>query len=398
MPLTLEPIPFPPSLDVSHFQDFGREVKGVHPGDVAQDQRLFHDIEDALYTHDLLLFRDVDLTPEQQHSLVKAFDTSAEQYAHGNDHEKAKKTVLHSYLNTIPRVPQVQVIGHGTVRDHEGIAEVTLKHGHHKTFHKTQIPVTDEEKYGATRFFRWHMDAALYNFEPAKVTALYGLKVPQGPPQVVRYDDGTGDELEVPLGTTAFVSGKVMFDALPKDLKSFAVRARVRYAPHPFEWIRNAKAVSTGLGIVSEGAEVPFEDLSEWEEEKRKTYPFLWRNAKTGELHLQVHPMTITDIYVNALPAHITERKGRYPEGGHITDLKEVRDIMYEMQRPGIAPSLVYPHPWKEKDLVLFHNRGLMHTVVGLFREDQIRLFHQSNLASSDRPEGPNEFDIEKWA
>ena len=47
------------------------------------------------------------------------------------------------------------------------------------------------------------MDAALYDLAPPKVTALYGLKVPKGPNQTVRYDDGTGDELAVTLGTTA---------------------------------------------------------------------------------------------------------------------------------------------------------------------------------------------------
>lgn len=206
---------------------------------------------------------------------MQAFDSSAEQYGHGNDHEKAEKTILHSYLNTIPRVPQVQVIGHGTVLNHEGIPELHLKHGHHRTFHKTQIPAEDEEKVGATRFFRWHMDAALYKLEPPKVTALYGLQVPAGPQQVVRYDDGSEDELPVPLGTTSFVSGKVMFDILPQDWKSFAVRARARYAPHPFEWIRHAKAKSTGIGMVSDGLEVPFHELSEWEESHRKTYPFV---------------------------------------------------------------------------------------------------------------------------
>jgi hypothetical protein len=137
------------------------------------------------------------------------------------------------------------------------------------------IPSEDEEKFGATRFFRWHMDAALYKFDPPKVTALYGLRVREGPLQVVRYDDGSGDELPVPLGTTAFISGKVMFDILPRKWKSFAVRARARYAPHPFEWIQGARAVSTGFGIVSEGLETPFEQLSEWEAEKRKTYPFV---------------------------------------------------------------------------------------------------------------------------
>ena len=39
-----------------------------------------------------------------------------------------------------------------------------------------------------------------------KVTTLYGIKVPAGAPQVLRYDDGTGEELSVPLGTTACAS------------------------------------------------------------------------------------------------------------------------------------------------------------------------------------------------
>lgn len=51
-----------------------------------------------------------------------------------------------------------------------------------------------------------------------------------------------------------------------------------------------------------------------------------------------------------------------------------------------------------EKDMVLFHNRGVLHTVVGAFKEDQVRAFHQCNLAASDDPIGPSEEDIKKWA
>ncbi|KAF9011199.1 hypothetical protein BDQ17DRAFT_1345700 [Cyathus striatus] len=110
----------------------------------------------------------------------------------------------------IPRIPQVEVLGHGAVKDHEWIQEVTLKHGHH-------------------RFFRWHMDGALYEFDPSKVTALYGIKVPKGPMQTARYDDDTGDELPVTLGMTPFASGKIMFDILLAKLKSVAARAKVIY-------------------------------------------------------------------------------------------------------------------------------------------------------------------------
>lgn len=111
--------------------------------------------------------------------------------------------------------------------NYEGLAEVMLKHPSHTTFHKTQVDAADEAK-GITRFYRWHMDAALYDLSPPKVTTLYAISVPEGKEQTCRYDDGTGDELKVPLGTTAFVSGTTMFDILPKELKSLAVRTKVK--------------------------------------------------------------------------------------------------------------------------------------------------------------------------
>lgn len=162
----------------------------------------------------------------------------------------------------------MQLIGNGIVRDHEGIPEAVLKHAHHSSFHKTRVSDEDEAR-GVTRFFRWHMDAALYDLDPPKVTALYGIRVPKGPNQVVRYDDRSGDELVVPLGTTAFVSGKVMFDILPPEMKSVAVRAKAKYAPKPFEWMKEARAVETGLGLESEGYEKSMEEL-DWDKEKIK--------------------------------------------------------------------------------------------------------------------------------
>jgi hypothetical protein len=169
-------------------------------------------------------------------------------------------------------VPQVQLIGNGTVYDHEGLAEAKLKHPSHTTFHKTSVSPEDAAA-GATRFYRWHIDAALYDLSPPRVTTLYALRVPRGPPQVCRYDDGTGDALPVPLGTTAFVAGKTMWTLLPPELKSVAVRARVRYAPHPYVWMGPAHAKSTGLGLECEGLEMELGALPPWEEAKRKTLP-----------------------------------------------------------------------------------------------------------------------------
>jgi hypothetical protein len=136
------------------------------------------------------------------------------------------------------------------------------------------------------------------------------------------------------------VSGKKMFDLLSPELKSLAVRAKVRYAcvaspflhvvsaavppadgriytrPHPYVWMAPAKALSTGLGIECDGLELSKDKLPEFEESKIKTFPMVrllppppsassaedwrfvtlcgtrqtWVNPVTNELHYQVHP------------------------------------------------------------------------------------------------------------
>jgi len=392
MAIELAPLPLPPSADASKFMDFGKEVKGVDPGNLSQEQ--LEEIKLLLYKHDALLFRNAELSPEQQYALTKFFDPASESYGHGNNKTgKEAKSILHPDLKTIPRVPQVQLIGNGSTPAHEGLPSVQLKHPSHTTFHKTHTTAP-----GTTRFYRWHIDAALYKLSPPKVTTLYGIRVPGGPAQKCLYDDGTGDELEVPLGTTAFVSGRTMFELLPPELKSFAVRTKVRYAPHPYVWMSSARAMSTGLGIESEGRELSLDELPEWSEGEIKTYPILWKNPVTGLLHFQVHPCGVNELIVDPLPAGASREGALYPDGVHLKDLKEVRELMYRMQRPAISPSLVYPHDWREKDLVLFHNRGVLHSVVGAFAPDQLRMFHQCNLAASDEPVGPSAEDIKAYA
>ncbi|EJC98794.1 Clavaminate synthase-like protein [Fomitiporia mediterranea MF3/22] len=397
MAVEIAPLPLPASVDRTKFNpDFGREVKGVNPSQLTHEQ--FEEISDLVYKHSALLFRNTDLTPEQQYALIKAFDPTCDSYGHGNNKtDSEKKSILNPILKTIPRVPQVQLIGNGTVYDHEGFSDVTLKHPSHTTFHKTRISPEDEKK-GYTRFNRWHIDAAVYDLSPPKATALYAIKVPQGDKQIVRYDDGTGDELPVPLGTTAFVDGKTMFDILPPELKSVAVRGRIRYAPHPFVWMGPARAISTGLGMETEGRELPLDQLPPWEESKIKVLPMLWKNPVTGNLHFQVHPCAAQELLIDPLPEGVKREGALFPDGAHLKDLKEVRDLLYKMQRPAISPSLVYPHDWRPKDLILFHNRGLLHTAVGAFMPDQVRAFHQCNLAASDDPTGPSEADVQAWA
>ena len=312
------------------------------------------------------------VTPAAQYELTRRFDPASTEYGHGTTN-KAAGSILHPDLKTIPHQPQVQVIGNGHLAEYEGLKDITLKHPHHRTFHRDVVP--EAEDLDVTRFYRFHIDAALYERHPPLVTTLMAVKVPGGRTQTLRYDDGSGDELTVPLGTTAFASGETAYNVLTPEQQEFARTTRVEYAPHPYVWMAQARALSDGLGLHSEGREKALSELPAWEQSKVQVLPLCWKNPRTGRLALQVHPCAV--------------RKLHLADGVVIEGLAEVRRRVHELQRPGIAPRLVYPHDWEEGDLVLFHNRGVIHTVVGAFREDEVRVFRQCNLAASHPPLGP---------
>ena len=341
----------------------------------AADGEVLHD---ALYRNSVLVLKDqAHATPKAQYELTQRFDPASSSYGHGKA-LGAKRSILHPDLKTIPHQPQVQVIGNGFVPEFEGLKDITLKHPHHKTFHKTVVPASEDLDF--TRFYRWHIDAALYDLQPPRVTSLMAVKVPKVRTQTLRYDDGTVDELQVPLGTTAFASGYTMYDILSDADKEFVRTTKVEYAPHPYIWMSSAKSKSTGLGIESEGLELPDAELPPIDESKILVLPMCWKNPVTGQLALQLHPSAVRKLHLK--------------DGSVVDDLARVRDIVYRLQRPGIAPELVYAHDWEEGDLVLFNNQGVIHSVVGAFAPSEVRIFRQCNLASSAAPEGPAEVAV----
>ena len=350
--------------------DFGAELRGVDLSSISPSD--FHVISNAVYTHQVVVTKgQSSVTPAQQYALNNMFDPEATSYGHGKTLD-AKRSVLHPDLKTIPHQPQVQVIGNGFVSYYEGLENITLKHPHHRTFHKYPIPQEQDLEY--TRFYRWHIDAALYGLNPPKVTTLLAVSVPKGRKQIIHYDD-THEELEVPLGTTAFVSGYAMYDRLSEAEKEFVQTAKIQYAPHPYIWMSPAKSFSDGLRLYSDGTELDESQLPPVEQEKVKIMPMAWKNPVTGRLALQIHPSAIQKIHL--------------PSGTIIDDLKVVRQIVHNLQRPAIAPKRVYAHDWEEGDLVIFNNWGLLHSVVGAFGEDEIRIFRQCNVAASEEPVGP---------
>lgn len=350
--------------------DFGAELRNVDLSNITADDLAV--IQDALYNHQVILIKSQSqVTPAQQFHLNNLFDPAATSYGHGKTLD-AKRSILHPDLKTIPHQPQVQVIGNGFVSSFEGLENITLKHPHHRTFHKHPIPEEKDLEY--TRFYRWHIDAALYDLNPPKVTTLLAVSVPTGPKQTLLYDDGSNEEMQVPLGTTAFVSGYAMYDRLSESEKEFVRTSKIQYAPHPYIWMSQCRFFSDGLGLYSEGKELDYTSLPPVEESKIKIMPMVWKNPVTGKLALQMHPSAVQKIHLR--------------DGTVIEDIKKVRDIVHSLQRPAISPKRVYAHDWEEGDLVIFNNWGVIHTVVGAFANDQVRIFRQCNVAASVSPVG----------
>lgn len=209
--------------------DFGAEIRGADLENITEYD--FAVIRQALYEHNVVLFKgQSSLSPRAQFELTQRFDPVSTSYGHGKTID-AKRSVLHPDLKTIPHQPQVQVIGNGPVAEFEGLKNITLKHPHHKTFH--QEPISESEDRDATRFYRWHIDAALYGLNAPKVTTLMAVKVPKTENLKLRYDDASNDEMSVPRGSTAFVSSYRMYDILSEEDKEFARTTKVQYAPHP---------------------------------------------------------------------------------------------------------------------------------------------------------------------
>jgi xanthine dioxygenase len=345
------------------------------PGGITDPSKLsdehFRQLYEALHTHLVLIIpHQSKLLASSQFELTKRFDPSCVgNYGHSKDILSHKKNILKHDLNSVPSQPQVQILGYGKHYNHEGVKELNLAHPVHDTFHKDVL--TDEEKAaGQTRFYRWHIDAALYALSPPVATTLLGIEVPPSDKiQKIVYKD-TKEELNLAQASTCFVSGQTAFELLSEEDKKLALETTVVYPPHPFIYISDAKASSDGLVIESEGKELPFSELPPWEESKIKRLPMVWTNPVTGKQHLQIAGCAVYQLERN----------------GETIQLEGARKEVHRLMRPAISPQHVYAHTWKPGDLVIFFNRGVWHSVTGHFEEGDTRLMHQCNISSGEDP------------
>jgi alpha-ketoglutarate-dependent taurine dioxygenase len=164
----------------------------------------------------------------------------------------------------------------------------------------------------------------------------------------------------------------------PKD-QEFALNTTVHYAPRAYEMIRNCKATSDGLTIANVGRETPISELPPYDAEKVHSFPMVWKNPSNGRPHLQIAGCCVYSLTtVDAATGNQTV----------ISDLAEVRRICHRLQGEVYQPENVYAHKWEMGDLVMFHNRGVMHSISGqLAQYAERRLLWQCNMASNTPPE-----------
>ncbi|KAL4962755.1 TauD/TfdA dioxygenase family protein [Aspergillus stella-maris] len=341
--------------------DFGAEVYGADLNNFTSAD--FDLISDALHRHKLLVFKEQPemLTPQQQYRLTSWYDTSS---------SESSQLTIYGLPNrpAINAQPQVHILGRGEVK---GID--------HVNFHIPPHLPQEERDKGASRFYQWHWDGALYNIPPPRVGCLLAVQTPKGPDVTVHWGDGTGRTMDIAPGATAMVAGSRALELLDDETKKIVLNSRIEYAPHAFKWMSTARSSQLGHTLETEGKEVPLNELPEWSEDKICIYPMVWTNPVTGEKSLQVHGQGAFKLYL---------KDGPNGEETVITDLKEVRAFMHKIMSPVLSPENIYAHPHQEQDVILWYNRALWHSITEFPESYGPRTMHQCNIAASDHPSG----------
>lgn len=216
----------------------------------------------------------------------------------------------------------------------------------HKDFHNT--PLSDEEiQSGISRFNHWHFDGIVYGTHPSRVTSFRVIKSPEGPDVTVRWDDGTGREMKMRPGGTAFISSAQIYDLMTDEEKQMADNSSWEIAPHPFVWTGSRRARSVGLGHMPGGEVLPLDKLPPWEASKVRRYPMVWLNPVTGKKCLQASMDIVRTLYL---------KSGPDVEEQVIQDPEYVRTFFNKIWDRALDPAYIIVPPVEEGDIAMWNN------------------------------------------
>ncbi|KPV77635.1 uncharacterized protein RHOBADRAFT_33795 [Rhodotorula graminis WP1] len=357
--------------------DFGATVEGVDLNDV--DPETFAVLRDAVLKYRLLVFKgQAKLHPANQLAFVQRFSPGSTNFSHGLDPDYLKRRGNSGA--TIPGVPQCQILGFGQVPPgHHGLKEdVFIARQDHRKMHKT--PLSDEElEQGYTRMMQLHFDGALYGIPPPFVGSLLAVHTPKGNDLTLTFDNENGrGEKRIAPGSTAYFNAAQAWRLLTDEQRETARHSTVTYAPHAFSWIASTKFTSDGSSIVTEGKEVPLDELPPWEASKLKTMPMVWYSPLDGTPSLMIHGQCAMRVHV---------KRSADDEVKVLDDLGEVRAFLQAYQLPILRPEYVYAHNHQEGDLAVWYNQGMWHSITEFPERCGRRIMHQVNLGHNVDPD-----------
>ncbi|KAF2444154.1 Clavaminate synthase-like protein [Karstenula rhodostoma CBS 690.94] len=368
--------------------NFGAVIEGIDLEDISDSE--VKALADAIWTHKLVIVKGQHhVRPIKQWELVTRFDPDAPLvHSHGDLKTFNKQGGLLSKGRDVYGVPgaeNVRLIGKGYQgHDHFGLKGTTVRKEPGHAWHND--PLSDEEyTKGHTRFQRWHIDAPLYARDPALFTTLRCFKRPTQPNVTIHWDDASDHTITTEPGLTAFFSNVQMYDLMTDDERRIADHSWVEYAPHPYQWMGNCKSKSTGLGLVSQGKEKTFEDLSPYEEEDVKRYPMVWVNPVTGERAFMVHGICVRRAFM---------RSSLDEDAQVVDDVVEIRRWLSNIQERVLRPEYIMNPKVEEGDIIMWANWQMFHSAVDYPDHWGARTMHQANVGSSRAPVGPTPIPV----
>ncbi|KAK5127339.1 hypothetical protein LTR85_006678 [Meristemomyces frigidus] len=368
--------------------NFGAIITGLDLNNIS-DADIKH-LKDAIWTHKVVVVKgQKDLDPKKHWELVTRFDPAAPQvHSHGNIKDFQKKGGMLSKSREVVGIPgaeNVRLIGKGYQgEDSYGIKNLTVR-GLSHDFHAKNLPQEDFEA-GNTRFQRWHIDAPLYDREPAWFTTLRCVKQPKGPDVTINWDDGSGYSLKSRPGRTAFMSNSQLYSMLSEEEQRMADHSWVEYWPHPYMTIENCKGNANGLGLENQGKEHKPEEIGDYDESKIKKYPLVWVNPVTGEKAFMVHGICARKLYLRSTPD---------AEPTVVDDVVAIRKYLADIQLRILKPQYICMAPVGEGDVAMWDNYGVFHSAVDYPLEKYgPRTMHQANIGASVGPVGPQPIPV----
>lgn len=123
----------------------------------------------------------------------------------------------------------------------------------------------------------------------------------------------------------------------------------------------------------------------------RRNFPQMYAHANQQLQMVWRSPLNPSRPFLQVHGCCVYKLTTRDPKTGEVVsvidDVEEVRRVVYAMQSKIYAAERIYAHRWVEGDLVIFHNRGVMHSITGqLAKKETKRLLWQCTMTSGAPP------------